>query len=104
MLSDALILLAQSPTPKPQSGGGLGSIVSLLPIFLIMYFLLMRPQQKKVKQQRLLMGNLEQGDRVVAAGGIRGTIRRIDDDIISLQVAEGVVLKVDRSSVARKVD
>ena len=92
------MLLAQASG----QGNPLGTL--LLPLMLVaVYFLMMRPQQKRLRQQRELMAALKQGDRIVAAGGIVGTIRRVDDDTLSLQVADNVVIKVDRSSVSRKV-
>jgi len=56
-----------------------------------------------VKEQRAMTTNVKQGDRIVAAGGIVGTVRRIDDDTISLQVADNVVIKVDRGSVSKRL-
>lgn len=105
MVSSALLptlLAAQS------SGGGSGgsSIAGLLPIVLlfgVMWFVMIRPQQRKAREQRALVTGVKQGDRVVAAGGIVGTVRRVDDDTLSLQVADNVVLKVDKSTVARKL-
>ena len=52
----------------------------------------------------MLLGAVKPGDRVVAAGGIVGTVRRVDDDTISLQVADNVVLKVDKGTVTRKLE
>lgn len=86
---------------------GSGGIASLLPLFVlfgVFYFLLIRPQQKKTRAHKELVGELKQGDRVVAAGGVLGTIRRIDEDVVSLQVADNVVIKVDRATVVRKVE
>ena len=103
MVTDALagaVLLAQG------GGGGGGGIAGLLPLLLLLgvfWFIIMRPQQKKMREHRALVGSLKSGDRVVAAGGIVGTIRRIDEDIVSLQVADNVVLKVDRGTVQRKL-
>ena len=83
--------------------GGLGSIVFLLPLIAIFYFLIMRPQQKRAREQRELLGAVKQGDKVVAAGGIVGTVRRVEDSTLSLQVADNVVIKVDKGSVSKKL-
>jgi len=93
----APVLLAQGA-----EGGG---ILGMLPLLLIgaVFFLMMRPQQKKARLHRELVGSVKQGDKVVAAGGIVGTIRRVDDDVLLLQIAENVSIKVDRASVARKL-
>lgn len=88
------------------SGGGGSSIAGFLPLLVLLgvfWFLIMRPQQKRTREHRELLSNLKQGDRVVAAGGIVGTVRRVDDDVISLQVADNVVLKVDKGSVTRRI-
>jgi preprotein translocase subunit YajC len=91
------MLLAQAA-----EGGG---ILGMLPLLLIgaVFFLMMRPQQKRARMHRELVGSIKQGDKVVAAGGIVGTIRRVDDDLLVLQIAENVSVKVDRTSVTRKL-
>ena len=97
-LSQTLPLLIQ------QEGSPIAGLLPLVMIFGVFYFVMMRPQQRKLRVQRELVSSIKQGDRIVAAGGIVGTIRRVDDDIISLQVAENVVIKVDRGAVSRKLD
>jgi preprotein translocase subunit YajC len=95
-------MLAQD---KPQGGGGSG-LATFLPLIVLVgvfWFLIMRPQQRRQKEHRDLTSNIKQGDRIVAAGGIVGTVRRVDDDTISLQVADNVVIKVDRGSVAKRL-
>jgi preprotein translocase subunit YajC len=97
-----LLLAAGSTSGKQQSS----PITALLPLVLIagvFWFLIMRPQQRKVKEQRAMTTNLKQGDRVVGAGGIVGTIRRVDDTTISLQVADGVVIKIDKGSISKRL-
>jgi preprotein translocase subunit YajC len=98
-LLSAAHLLAQ----KSGQSSGAGSILFLLPLIGIFYFLIMRPQQRRVKEQRSLLSAVKQGDRVVAAGGIVGTVRRVEDDTLSLQVADNVVIKVDKGSVSKKL-
>jgi preprotein translocase subunit YajC len=75
----------------------------LLLLLGVFWFIIMRPQQKRMRDHRALLSSVKQGDKVVAAGGIVGTVRRIDDDILSLQVADNVVLKVDRGTVQKKL-
>ncbi len=96
------LLLAAGTTAKTQSN----PLTAFLPIVLIggvFYFLIMRPQQRRAKDQRSMTTNLKQGDRVVAAGGIVGTIRRVDDTTISLQVADGVVIKIDKGAISKRL-
>lgn len=89
----------------PVSGtGGAGSLfMSLLPIlamFAIFYFLLIRPQSKKQKDHKAMLDNLKEGDNVLTNGGMYGTIAKIKDDVITLQIAENVKIKISRGYVA----
>jgi len=87
-----------------QAGGGLAGMESLLPlilIFVVFYFLLIRPQQKKQKQHRELLAALHRGDRVVTAGGVIGTITRVNSDTeITVEIADGVRVRVVRAMVS----
>ena len=87
-----------------QSGGGLGGMESLLPlvlIFVVFYFLLIRPQQKKAKAHREMLGNLHRGDRIVTNGGLIGKITRIPNDAeLILEIAEGVKVRVLRGMIS----
>src|ERR671922_717483 len=98
-LLTAAVLLAQ----KKQQGSPLASFLPLLVLVGVFWFLIMRPQQRRMRDHRQLTTNIKQGDRVVAAGGIVGTVRRVDDDTLSLQVADNVVIKVDKGSVAKRL-
>lgn len=95
-------LLAQAAQKKQQSGG-IAAFLPLVVLVGVFWFLIMRPQQRRAKEQRAMTTNIKQGDRIVAAGGIVGTVRRVDDDTISLQVADNVVIKVDRGSVSKRL-
>ena len=86
-----------------KKSGGIAAFLPLLVLVGVFWFLIMRPQQRRVKEQRSMSTNLKQGDRVVAAGGIVGTIRRIDDTTISLQVADNVVIKIDKASISKRL-
>lgn len=80
--------------------GGLESFLPLILIFVVFYFLLIRPQQKKAKQHRELLGALRRGDRVVTAGGIIGTITKIASDTeVIVEIAEGVRVRVMRGTI-----
>lgn len=82
-------------------GGGWEGLIPLLILFVIFYFLLIRPQQKKVKEHKALVESLKKGDEVVTYGGIVGKIRDIDDNFIDMEIADGIVVKVERQQVAR---
>jgi preprotein translocase subunit YajC len=96
--------LAHAMGSQASSGqGGTSQLMGFLPLillFVVFYFLLIRPQQKRAKQQKLLLENLKKGDSVVTQGGLYGTITGITDTQVTLQVAEGVRIKVVKGSVA----
>jgi preprotein translocase subunit YajC len=85
-------------------GGNTDMLTSLLPfvlIFVIMYFLILRPQQKRVKQHAEMVKNVRKGDTVVTSGGLVGRITKvIDDDTIEVEVADGVRVRQMRSMVS----
>jgi preprotein translocase subunit YajC len=86
----------------PGGGGGAGGLGSFLPLilmFVVFYFLLIWPQQKKAKAHRAVLANLKKGDEVVTSSGLYGTITGITDTVVTLEIAEKVRIKVSRSSV-----
>lgn len=87
---------AQSTAP---SGGGMSSLVMMVAIFAIFYFLMIRPQQKRQKELKALIEALQKGDEVMTAGGILGRIHSLDEQYIELDVADGVYIKMQRTSV-----
>ena len=80
--------------------GGFGAFVPLILMFAIFYFLLIRPQQKKAKQHRELLSALKKGDRVVSSGGLHGTITGLTDDLVTVEVAPKVRVKISRGSIS----
>ena len=81
------------------SGSGIGQFIPLILIFVIFYFFLIRPQQKKAKDHKLMVNNLKRGDKVVTSGGIVGTVDRIvDNDKIEILISENVVVEVVRDT------
>jgi preprotein translocase subunit YajC len=82
---------------------GLSSLIFLLLFGGIFYFMLIRPQKRRVQQHRALMDSLSLGDEVVTIGGVYGTVRRLSDEDLDLEVASGVTLRVLKSAVARKL-
>ena len=79
----------------------IGAFLPLILLFVVFYFLLIRPQQKQQKQRKEMLSNLKKGDRVVTIGGIHGIIKEIDETNISLRVAENINLKMSRAAVDR---
>ena len=88
----------------PGGGGGSDMLVSLLPfalIFVIMYFLILRPQQKRVKQHQEMVKNVRRGDTVITSGGLVGKVTKVvDDDQIEVEIAEGVRVRQVRAMVS----
>lgn len=92
-----------SPAYAQGAGGGFGGLESLLPlvlIFVVFYFLLIRPQQKKQKAHREMLAALRRGDRIVTAGGIIGQITRVSDNELTVEIAPDVKVKVMRGLVS----
>ena len=82
------------------SGSGFAQFIPLILIFVIFYFFLIRPQQKKIKDHKLMVASLKRGDEVVTSGGIIGRIERVlDDDKIEILISENVTVQVVKSTV-----
>jgi preprotein translocase subunit YajC len=92
--------------PAP-AGGNSGGIMSVLPLmigmFAIMYFLIIRPQQKQRKDREALLAAVKKGDRVVTSSGIFGTVVGLSEHTVTLKVAEQVKLEFERSAIGRIV-
>ncbi len=82
------------------AGGDMNFIFVMIAIFAIFYFLLIRPQQKKQKETKAMLDNLAHGDMVVTAGGLHGKISAITEQIVTLEVADKIKVKVSRSHIA----
>lgn len=86
---------------EPSTQGSLISLLPMLVIFiLVFYFLLLRPQQKRAKEQRQLIENLAKGDEIVTAGGIAGKITKIDEHFLVITIADNVNITVQKSAVS----
>ena len=82
------------------SSSGIGQFIPLILIFVIFYFFLIRPQQKKVKEHKLMTQNLKRGDEVITSGGIIGTVDRVlEDDTIELTISDGVKVQVIKNTI-----
>ena len=87
------------------SGSGFAQFIPLILIFVIFYFFLIRPQQKKVKEHKIMVSALKRGDEVVTSGGIVGKVERIlGDDKIDLLIAENVTVQVVQSTIQSLVN
>ena len=82
------------------SGSGFAQFVPLILIFVIFYFFLIRPQQKKVKEHKLMVSALKRGDEVITSGGIVGKIERVlGDDKVDITIADNVTVQVVQSTI-----
>src|SRR5262250_4000205 len=96
----AFLAQAQSAAPQQMPGGGIGSFfVPLIFIFIIMYFVMIRPQKKRQEQQQKLIGSLKTGDRVVTNAGIHGLISNVKETTVLVKVADNVKIEIDKSAV-----
>ena len=78
---------------------GIGQFIPLILIFVIFYFFLVRPQQKKAKEHKIMVENIKRGDKVVTSGGITGIVERvIDNDKVEVEIAENVKVEIIKSS------
>ena len=81
------------------SSSGIGQFIPLILIFIIFYFFLIRPQQKKTKEHRIMVQNLKRGDQVVTSGGIIGTVERVmDNDKAEIMISDNVKVEIIRST------
>jgi preprotein translocase subunit YajC len=91
---------AQAAGATGDGWGGLVSIAPFILVFIVMWFLLIRPQQKKQKEHRAMVAALKRGDRVVTNGGIYGQVSHVADDHLMVEIADGVKIKIVRDAVA----
>mgnify|MGYP000631647720 FL=1 len=84
---------------QAQGGGDLSFILVMVAIFAIMYFFMIRPQNKKQKEIANFRKNLEVGQSIITAGGIYGKIKEIEDNSVVVEIASGVKIKVDKNSI-----
>jgi preprotein translocase subunit YajC len=94
---------AQAAGGAAPAGGGLSQILVLVVFVVVFYFLLIRPQQKRAKEHQALLSKLTAGDEVLTAGGILGRIAEVSDTFITLEVADGVRIKVQKAQVTSLV-
>lgn len=101
------LAFAMGTPPGGAAGGGQSAITSLIPLvimFGIFYFLLIRPQQKKAKEHKALLEALKKGDQVVTAGGMHGKITSVDDSVVTIEVANNVNIKFNKGHVAAVIE
>ena len=88
---------------EPAGGGATGLLMGILPwllIFAIFYLLMIRPQQRRVKEHQVAINAIKKGDEVVTAGGIRGRVIKVRDDEVEVEIAQGVKVRIVKSTIS----
>ena len=98
-LAMATIKSAHAEAAGAGGGNGFASLIPLVLIMVIFYFLLIRPQQKKLKEHKAMVEATKKGDSVITGGGIIGKVAAVKDDILTVEIAEGVKVKVKRDTI-----
>lgn len=91
---------APAETGKAPGGSAFGMFLPLIIVFVIFYFLIFRPQQKSQKAKQKMISELKRGDEVITNGGIYGKVTDIQNSVVMLQIANNVVIKLDRSQIS----
>ena len=100
-ISNAYAQAAAAPVAPDGPAAVLGGMLPFIVLFAVLYFMALRPQSKKQKEIRAMLEALVKGDEVVTQGGVLGRITALDENIVTLQVADGVQIKVTRHSIAQ---
>jgi len=100
----AIITPVYAEAAPAGDGGGFASLIPLVLIMVIFYFLLIRPQQKKLKEHRNLIGQLKKGDTIITGGGLYGKVTDVKDDTLKVDIADGVRVKVKRDTIVGLAD
>ena len=86
-----------------EGAGGFTGFIPLILMFVIFYFLLIRPQQKKTKEHRAMISDLKKGDRIITSGGLHGRITGLDDTTLTVEIADKVRVKIARANVGTRI-
>ncbi len=97
------IAYAQGAAPAAGAGGMISQLMPLVLIFAVFYFLLIRPQQKKASKHQQFLTDLKKGDKILTGGGVHGRITGLTDSTVTMEIAEGVRVKVNRGSIMTSV-
>jgi preprotein translocase subunit YajC len=103
-MMDLMSLVAMAAPQGEGQGSPFGMMVPMLFIFAIFYFMLIRPQQRKEKERKLLINELKTGERVMFSGGILGTVTNVKDNTFIIKVADGVKIEVARGAVSKVLE
>lgn len=96
LISDAY---AQAAAPAGGAGGGLLGLLPIILMFVVLYFLMIRPQMKRQKEQKAMIDALAKGDEVISAGGVVGRITKVGEAYVTLEIAEGTEITLQKAAV-----
>jgi preprotein translocase subunit YajC len=102
MSSEPILMSMVQAAPAGQSGGAAQLLIGILPwlaIFVIFYMLMIRPQQRRVKEHQNAIAAIKKGDEVITGGGIRGKVTKVSDDEAEVEIAQGVKIRVVKSTI-----
>ncbi len=101
----SIIMAMGAPTGGTQGGNPLMGFLPLVLIIFIMYFLMIRPQAKRQKEHKAMLGNIEKGDRILTSGGILGTVAGIkeNESILIVKIADNVKVEMNKSAIAQVI-
>jgi preprotein translocase subunit YajC len=103
MSSPPILMSMVQIAPSGQGGGTAGLLMGILPwllIFVIFYMLMIRPQQRRVKEHQAAIAAIKKGDEVITGGGIRGRVTKVSDDEAEVEIAAGVKIRVVKSTIS----
>jgi preprotein translocase subunit YajC len=93
--------MGQGGSATGQGAGGFASLIPIILMFVIFYFLLIRPQQKKAKEHREMVSHLKKGDRIVTSGGLHGRVTAVSETTMTVEIADKVRVKIARGNVSQ---
>src|SRR6478672_11238219 len=82
----------------------MAALITFLPLLVILYFLMIRPQQKRAQAQAAMMRSVQEGDEVITTGGFYGYITAVEDDLFWVELADGVQVRVAKAAIMRRID
>ncbi len=93
------IAYAMAPSPGNQGGSAFGPLLPILGIFVIFYFMLIRPQHKRQQEHRQMLARIRKGDRVITTGGIYGTVEKVKDQTVILEISDKVRVELSKGAI-----
>lgn len=97
------IIAQAAPAAQDAQGGGMQMLVSMVLIFVIFYFVLIRPNNKRQKEMKARQDALKTGDKVITAGGIYGIVREVQDEAVKMEVAPNVIIKILKNQIVHTI-